>query len=81
LVKEFALIILRYQLQITENWKPAVREGTVLPFMRALNKCYMYGGRGTEVFNTLVALDTSTWLWTDLGLGTGDTPIEGRLHL
>lgn len=58
-----------------------MREGTVLPFIPNLNKCIMYGGRGTEVFNSIVTLDTCTWQWTDLGLGTGDVPLEGRFIL
>lgn len=38
----------------------------------------MYGGRGQEVFNNIVTLNTKTWTWENLGIGGGDIPLEGR---
>jgi hypothetical protein len=55
-----------------------MREGTILIYVPNISKCIMYGGRGREIFNNIVTLDTGTWQWTNLGLGTGDSPIEGR---
>jgi hypothetical protein len=56
-----------------------MREGTTLLYVPSLSKCIMYGGRGKEVFNSIVTLDTATWQWTNLGLGSEDVPLEGRL--
>jgi len=52
---------LRYTLQNNENWKPSMREGTTLLYIPNLSKCVMYGGRGKEVFNNIVTLDTFTF--------------------
>ena len=38
----------------------------------------MYGGRGREVFNTIDALNTNTWVWENQGIGGGDFPLEGN---
>jgi hypothetical protein len=38
----------------------------------------MYGGIGNDLFKNVVALNTQTWTWKDIGLGTGEIPAEGR---
>ena len=38
----------------------------------------MYGGIGNDLFKNVIALNTQTWVWKDIGLGKGEAPTEGR---
>lgn len=38
----------------------------------------MYGGIGNDLFKNVIALNTQTWTWRDIGVGKGEAPIEGR---
>ncbi|CAD8070637.1 unnamed protein product [Paramecium primaurelia] len=66
-----------FNIQINE-WKPPVREGCSVTYIPSLNKAYMYGGIGNDLFKNVIALNTQTWTWKDIGVGKGEAPIEGR---
>ncbi|CAD8069171.1 unnamed protein product [Paramecium primaurelia] len=66
-----------FNIQINE-WKPSVREGCSLTYIPSLNKAYMYGGIGNDLFKNVIALNTQTWAWRDIGIGKGEAPNEGR---
>ncbi len=51
-----------------------MREGAIIINMANLNKCFMYGGIGKELFNNVVTLNTRSWIWENIGPGNGDAP-------
>ncbi|CAK76775.1 unnamed protein product (macronuclear) [Paramecium tetraurelia] len=66
-----------FNIQINE-WKPPVREGCTVTYVPSLNKAFMYGGIGNDLFKNVIALNTQTWVWRDIGVGKGEAPPEGR---
>ncbi|CAD8174604.1 unnamed protein product [Paramecium octaurelia] len=66
-----------FNIQINE-WKPPVREGCSVTYIPSLNKAYMYGGIGNDLFKNFIALNTQTWTWKDIGVGKGEAPVDGR---
>ncbi|CAD8086895.1 unnamed protein product [Paramecium sonneborni] len=66
-----------FNIQIDE-WKPPIREGCSVTYIPSLNKAYMYGGIGNDLFKNIIALNTQTWVWKDIGVGKGEAPEEGR---
>ncbi|CAD8167232.1 unnamed protein product [Paramecium octaurelia] len=66
-----------FNIQINE-WKPPVREGCSVTYVPSLNKAFMYGGIGNDLFKNVIALNTQTWIWRDIGVGKGEAPLEGR---
>lgn len=68
------LKLIWYSIAITEQWTPSMREGATLMHFDALNKCYMYGGIGRDLFNNFVVLNLKNWTWENIGPGSGDAP-------
>ncbi|CAD8181227.1 unnamed protein product [Paramecium octaurelia] len=66
-----------FNIQISE-WKPPIREGCTVTYISSLNKAYMYGGIGNDLFKNMIQLNTQTWTWKDIGVGLGEAPLEGR---
>lgn len=51
-----------------------MREGASLIYIPNSNRCIMYGGIGRELFNNVVILNTKSWIWENVGPGSGDAP-------
>ena len=58
-----------------------MREGATLMHFESLNKCYMYGGIGRDLFNNIVILNLKNWNWESIGPGSGDAPSVGRFFI
>ena len=43
------------------------------------NFCYLYGGRGSNIYNSVCQLDLLTIQWKELKDTIGDNPDEGRV--